>query len=707
MSTTTHSWRFFVAGGVNQVRLETADDLRFLPTLDPKLWTALSCPVAGHAMDARTMALVDADSDGRVRVPEILGAVAHVVATIRDPAAILTNPKTLSLAALRDDTPQGRVVRSAAETLLRARGATEPLALRLEDVADLAEAFAQMPLNGDGVVHAGATDDPGLKCVIGEIIAAVGGVPDRSGAPGVSATEVDAFFEVCAGHSAWLATGSADPATLFPLGDRTDAALAAYQAVAPKVEDFFARCRLASFDVRLLEGLEAGGVPSDPALIGADCAPFAGLPLATVAPGAALALGAGLNPAWRDRMAAFVGAAVVPLQGSVPELTGEAWGRIVGKFAAPLAWRSTQGGAAVASLGGARVAELLASDLRSRLLALIAADEARRPEAEAVVEVERTVRYFLQLGRLLRNFVNFSDFYGRREPAIFQAGTAFFDQRSCELTVRVADEGRHGAMATAAGAFLAYLDCVRPVDGARMTVCVAVTDGDSANLIVGMNGLFYDRAGRDYDARITRIVDHPISLRQAFWAPYTRFVRTVEDLVARRAAAAEAGSSSMVAGAAEATANADHAPAPASKPMDIGTVAAIGVAVGGISAAIGALLQAFFGLGVWMPVGVLALMLLISGPSVLIAALKLRRRSVGPLLDADGWAVNAHARINLPFGRSLTSLAALPPGSSRDLHDPFAPRPPRWPYVVAAVVIVIAAVLTLLIVSGHAGFLVR
>ncbi len=91
-----------------------------------------------------------------------------------------------------------------------------------------------------------------------------------------------------------------------------------------------------------------------------------------------------------------------------------------------------------------------------------------------------------------------------------------------------------------------------------------------------------------------------------------------------------------------------------------------------MSAAMGAILQAFFGLGAWMPLGVVGVILLISGPSMIIAALKLRQRNLGPILDANGWAVNAKAKINIPFGASLTRLAVLPPGSHRDLKDPYA-----------------------------------
>ena len=76
--------------------------------------------------------------------------------------------------------------------------------------------------------------------------------------------------------------------------------------------------------------------------------------------------------------------------------------------------------------------------------------------------------------------------------------------------------------------------------GEKMTIAAAFTDGDSDNLMVGRNGLFYDRKGQDWDATITKIIENPISIRQAFWAPYKKLVRLIEEQVARRAAAAGA-----------------------------------------------------------------------------------------------------------------------------------------------------------------------
>jgi hypothetical protein len=166
-------------------------------------------------------------------------------------------------------------------------------------------------------------------------------------------------------------------------------------------------------------------------------------------------------------------------------------------------------------------------------------------------------------------------------------------------------------------------------------------------------------------------------------------VRKVEEMVAKRAAAAESKSSEKMDTAALTIASADKPPAPAAPAgkLDIGSVAAIGIAFGAVGTFVATLWGQLAGLFKLGPFAILAafaaVILLISGPSMIIAWLKLRKRNLGPILDANGWAVNARVRINTAFGAALTHLPKLPQGSRRDLKDPYAEknRPgPKWSF---------------------------
>jgi hypothetical protein len=252
-------------------------------------------------------------------------------------------------------------------------------------------------------------------------------------------------------------------------------------------------------------------------------------------------------------------------------------------------------------------------------------------------------------------------------------------------------------MASLAGTYLAYCECVRKGTGEKMQMVAAFTNGDSDNLMVGRNGLFYDRKGRDWDATITRILDNPISIRQAFWAPYKKAARMIQEQIAKRAAAADDAAVAQLAQTATkleqaaSTAQPAAPPPPPPKKIDPGLIAALGVGAAGIGGMIGGIVTGFLNLKGLMPLGVLAIILIISGPSMLLAWLKLRKRNLGPILDANGWAVNAKAKINVPFGASLTRVAVLPPGAQRDPVDPFAEKKRPWKFYTFLVVLLLLA----------------
>jgi hypothetical protein len=690
MKEPTHLWRFFTAGGFDQVKLESVADLRRLADLDQKLWVALACPTSGLELDARTLGLIDTDKDGRVRANELIAAVRFACDNLKHPEDLLAGKPELTLAAIDDAAPEGKTLLSAARRILANAGKPDAAALSVDDLADPVKIFAGSAFNGDGVVTALSTSDEQTRADIQAVVDCVGGVPDRSGTIGVDREKVDAFFAKAEAFASWHDRARADAGAVLPLGaEGTAAAWAAVAAVRAKVDDYFARCRLVAFDPRSAAALNRREEEYDAFAareLGADVEEVAGFPLAVAAADRPLPLAGPVNPAHAGALAALREAAVTPLLGARAQLTAAEWAAVVVKLAPYAAWLATKDGAAVEALGEARVRALLASGAKETLGRLIAQDRALEAESASLENIERLVRYHRDLARLCRNFVNFKDFYAAAEPAVFQNGTLYIDQRACRLCLKVEDAGRHAAMAGLAGVYLAYLDCVRKGENEKMGIVAAFTAGDRDNLMVGRNGVFYDRKGRDWDATITKIVDNPISIRQAFWAPYKKFVRMLEEQVAKRAATADKQSDTLLSGVATTTANIDTAKPPETRKVDVGTVAALGVAVGAIGTFITALIgyaTGIFRLGPLAVAGAfVGIMALISLPNVVIAYLKLRKRSVGPILDANGWAVNAKAKLNIPFGATLTSVARLPPGAKRDHRDPYAEAAFPWKRVL-------------------------
>ncbi|MCK9522914.1 MAG: hypothetical protein M0R76_07695 [Proteobacteria bacterium] len=661
--------RFFRAGGSDQFDIQTVDDLRQLPHLDFKLWAALACPISGLNIDKRSLSLCDSDGDGRVRAPELLEAVAWTLDNLRDTSTLMDGSETLSLDAIDTEREASRDIADTAADILTSLDKADATEISVDDASEALRAFYARPFNGDGIITRDATDDEALQQTIDDIVGLGDAPEDRSEQPGIDADTLGAFFEAARDFADWWQTRQ--DAEHPKLKADTQAAFDAYTAVRGRIDDYFIRCRLAAFDPNAAEALHVEK-ESYAALMGTELTDsdeaLRRMPLSKTEAGKPLPLNGGINPTWAAPMRAFADAVATPLLGEKTELIETDWNDIKAAFAPFEAWHTQREAAPIDSLDPTRIADLAKSDEEKKLADLIAKDEAEAPKAERIELVEKLVRFHRDIARLVNNYVALREFYVDAKTAAFQNGRLFMDRRECLLCLPVEDDGRHAAQAHRAGLLLAYCDCTRQSDGAQMSIVAAFTDGDAEGLSVGRNGVFIDIDGKDWDATITRVIENPTSVKQAFWTPYRKLIRFVEDQVAKRASESSAKADErLLSGveSAEAATQADApAPAPApAKKLDIGVVAALGVAVGGITAAFGVLAQAFFGLGFWMPLGILGLLLAISGPSMLIAWLKIRRRHLAPLLDANGWALNAQCLVSTRQGTRLTRSAHLPRGA--------------------------------------------
>ncbi|WP_418128164.1 hypothetical protein ABL849_15545 [Variovorax sp. 375MFSha3.1] len=687
-ASTPHRWLFIRAGGLDQVVFRSGADIAHIAELDQKLWVALACPTRGIDFDARTLDLIDSDGDGRVRPPEVIAACQWACERLRSADALLAGGGTLSLDDLDDNSAAGADLAREGRRTLDLLGKKDSNTLTLADISDRSEWLAAMRFNGDGVVTPDTASDDALRSTIEEAMRTHGSTPDRhEKKPGLDRARAQAFMAEAKAMRDWYAHGDSSDEVLLPLGDRTLAATEALRAVAAKIDDFFARCRVAAYDVQAVAALNPSPQAYD-ALSGhtldVGAQPIAELPLAPVTPSRSLPLrGTSLNPAWADAMAAFARYTVAPLLGERDALEEEQWQSLRSRLAPCEAWIAARPANALAALSRKRIDALLQT--QEALFSLIAEDEAAELHNRLLVDLEKLLRLQRDLLVLLHNFVSFKAFY-RREGAIFQAGTLYLDGRSCELTVQVQDTARHATLAGLAKTCLAYCDCTR--QGQKMSIVAAFTAGDVDFLFVGRNGVFYDRQGRDWDATITKLIENPTSVAQAFFAPYKKFVRMIEEQVAKRAAASEAGSQGALQSLAGRVATADQAagadaaskaPAKPGVPtagsrIDVGTVAAIGVALGSISAVLVGIFGKFIDLGQWIPVALAGIVIAISGPSMLIAWLKLRQRSLGPILDASGWAINGRMKVSVRLGGMLSQTARVPPGAKRIAPDPYRER---------------------------------
>ena len=672
----SYKWEFDNIGGSSRVRIDSGEAIAHLAELDPKMWTVLSCPVSGLEIDEKSLKYMDTDSDGKIRVNDVIAVAQWATGALKNADLLLEGKDSIDMEQFDLENEAGKKLHGSAKQIIENLG-KEGSVITLADTADIAAIFAKTRFNGDGVITEASTDDADEKAAIAAAVASLGGVADRSGVQGVNVEMIENFYKTLADYVAWQ-----EAAVEAPYGDKTDAAIAAYNALDAKVKDFFMRSKLASFspdstaalDVQTsrIEAISAENLTGKTDEIAA-------YPIARVTGKAEIDLSEPVNPAWAAQFET-----IKSIAADKKVLTEADWAEIGAQFAAYTAWKGAKAGAAVEALGLDAIKDFIAKDKKAALLELVAQDSALAEEAANIEMVDKFLHIFRDFYRLLRNFVTLNDFYAKDKSvkAIFQSGRLIIDQRECRFCMKVADMAKHNATAAASGMFLIYCDCTSKANPVKLNIVAAMTVGEIGDLVVGKNAVYYDNAGVEYDAVITKVIDNPISVGQAFWSPYRRMAKTIENLINKNAAdkdakmIADANAKINAAPAALPAAPADGSkpaatPAP---PFDIakfaGIFAAIGMAVGMIGTALVQLAKGIFALKWWQLIlAFVGIMLLISGPAMIMAWMKLRRRNIAPLLNANGWAVNASSKISIPFGETLTDIAKFP---KMNLKDPYA-----------------------------------
>ena len=689
-----YKWEFINLGGSSRVKIRNGEDIAHLGELDYKMWTVLSCPVKGLEINEKSLAYMDTDGDGKIHVDDVVKTAQWITSLLKNNDLLLEGTDTIDLSAINTEIEAGQKLYNSAKQIVNNLGKANET-ISLADTADCAAIFAQTKYNGDGVITEASAENDEQKAAIAAAVATVGGVADRSGATGVDAAAIENFYKALADYVAWT-----EAEVAAPFGDKTDATIAAYNALDAKVKDFFMRSKLAAFTPDSAASLDVQ--TASIAAISADnltgkLDQIAGYPLARVVGKAEINLDEPMNPAWA---AQFELVKAVAVADGLKVITEADWAAIGAKFAAYSAWKSAKAGAAVESLGLDAIKAFIKQDKKAELLEIVAKDAALKEESDNIEMVNKFLHILRDFYRLLRNFVTLQDFYekDKNTNAIFQVGRLIIDQRECRFCMNVADMGQHTAMAAKSGMFLVYCDCVTKTKPGKLQICAAVTVGEIGDLVVGKNAIFYDNNGLDWDAVVTKIVDNPISVAQAFWSPYRRMATAIENLITKSAADKDAkmmknATDKINAAPTTIPANAEAGKAAAAAPFDIakfaGIFAALGMAFGMIGTALAGLVDSLSGLGWKLILVFVGILLVISGPAMILAWLKLRRRNIAPLLNANGWAVNATAKIGIPFGETLTDIAVFP---KLKLKDPYSKDMPAWKkFVITLVCLAVVA----------------
>lgn len=675
-----YAWKFQRIGGLDQIVLESSQDIAHLPELDRKLWVALSCPATGLEFNQATLSLLDKDNDKRIRIQDVMDAVTWVGQRLIHLNTIKDQNSCLSLSDINTETVEGQKILQTAKSILTNIDKKNAKTISEPDLELSNKLTANSIFNGDGVLPPLPQFGEEEVQFIKDAVNVIGGVQDLSGANGINSEIAKAFI---VSLTQWLEWRHSLGAVSTPFKENTSEVWQLVDNLKDKIDDYFMRTQLADYAPQAETALNISEkfiVPEENGLLNNHT--LAALPLSRIEPDKPLNLKSGLNPVWRDKVARF-GTLVKRFLRHAEKLSFDEWLHIQNlispyteatkskpiPISVPITMKPTL---TIDTLGEKRVDTILKSGIGNKVIALAEKDSTTPAVASDMADVRRLVLYHHYLYRLLLNFASFHDFFDLDRTATFQDGQLYIDGRCCTLCIPVENIATHIVLANYSELFLLYCQCTRknptgdPAQDKKLIVA-AMTAGDSDFLLNGRNGVYVDNYGNDWDATVVNMIVKPISIPQAIWSPYKRFGRFITAQLNKWTSLKDAA----VSGTTQTAAATSVVPAKFDLSRSMGIFAAIGLAIGAIGTAVATILHSLLQLAPWQfPLVFIALFLLISGPSVIMAWLKLRQRTLGPLLEASGWAINGKVKINFAVGKELTTKATLPKNAHLELFDP-------------------------------------
>jgi len=665
-------------GKTFQLRIETAEDLSAVLELDESLWVATSAPADVFRCDPGFIALLDSDATGRIHTGEVKQAIRWFLDVLTDRSKLSERTNHVPLAAINQASPEGAEVHRSAVYVLKALGRDAESAISLKRVRQFLSKLKEQPLNGDGVLVPAAAKDAETAQLILDVIATVGGETDASGALGVTGDRLKLFREQVEACLSWRALGSsvADShgLTVRPFGAQTDAMHAVFAQHAAAVDHFFDLCRAVRFDPRMAARMHCSEADLDALDLSQPGDVTACLRLASLAtPNREDCLPLipdALNPLYAAWVGQLKTTVLDPILGETDEvLHADQWLRVKRAIQPFADYLAAQKGAMVAALSDAQLRQYHESNVYDEVQKLITADRAVADMLKGIHEVERLVLYHQHLLRLANNFVSFSELYLPPIRAMFEEGSVLLDGRWFDLALRVNDVAKHSAIAQSSNIFTLYLEVSQMAPGGTFMIAVPATAGAKGNLGVGKRGVFFDWQGREYDAVVVRIIDNPISLREALVAPFVRLwsfvLGKIEAMSGTLEKQLQTSADALIATPAT---GAPPTAAPAVVPAGggfangpAGMLVGLSLSAAAIGSAFAFITKTFAGLSSGQLVaGVFGAALVVAVPVSLIAILKLRRQDLSALLEGCGWAINARMRFDNAQRCSFTRRKPYP-----------------------------------------------
>lgn len=673
-------FRFRIVGGGLQLRLSDAEDLANVLKLDEALWAMTAVDLNSLRFDKRFLEFVDCDHDGQIRSDEVKKAVKFALDYFSDLSGVVEGKAELSPDVINTAAPGAAEAADCARLILKNLNRAKGEGVTVKDVQDARSITSFTQRNGDGVISCENGLSPELAGLISAIIASGRKSPDRSGSDGVSLEDTEAFQAALTRKTALFDQALQDTSIMI-YGDKTAAAYALFQECSPLIESFFLNAdagiflaadparpvkRDASADLMMTENVRsvlesaAVAIPGDDGVLDFD---------------------APLNPLYADKLLLLADSCALNKFLENRKLKKSAYLRAKAAFAPFAQWQKEMEKAD--GLENFTEAELrkLANAPFDKLKELIDSDLSFAPVISAGETLLKMAYFQEYLMEFLNNFVSLTDLFNSKRVSRLQMGKLVMDGRHFTLTVRVKNPAEHKRIIKSSNICVIYVEVLRTSGDAKVNkelLAAAVTSGTMRSLFIGKHGVFFDTDGMIYDAVIRDIVEQPVSIGEAFKAPFFQFAdflsKQTEKIFNTRNAEMQKSLTTELNKAAPPAAGTKPAAQPASQNNISMLLMGGGIGVAALGSSIAFIAKSLQNVSISTILAVLGgILVIFGGPSVINALIKIFRRNLSRFLESCGCAVNRPMRMSRKMGSIFTFTPPRPRGeiTLTDLVDEF------------------------------------
>lgn len=695
--------RFRRVGGSYQLNISSEADLRSLLELDEAQWALTSIDINAYRTDRRFLEFIDDDDNEMIRTDEVRRAIAWILERLRKFDRLEAGSDRLELDAIADGAAN---LRAAAQLILDNLGTPDCPEISIDQITNEREIIGCALRNGDGVLPPESIEDPELAALARNAMTVAAPVRDLSGLDGIDRDGLEKYRTLSAECLAWLRETEEAPEKYLPFGGETAACADAVARLREEIDRYF----LASETLRFcgvrpqLCREEATANPFSPESIGSF---LENAPAAIPDAACRLDFKAPLNPRLSDALRDF--AALKPVAAKLVEgtLTLDGWNELKAQVAPYLDWNARKPAAAFDAIPRETLEAEQNGDRFERLFQLMEEDLAVANQLQCCNDLLKLALFQRYLIQFLNNYANLRELFNPAGPSMLQWGKLVMDGRHFTLTMPVKNQAEHKNIATQSDICVAYVEVStgQPDKLRKQLLAVAITSGNMRNLFIGKRGVFFGADGDIWDAKVVDFIQQPVSISEALRQPFYRFGeflgKQADKLLSARSNEAQKALEQSLAAAPLPGVVPNTAPKPAAAPLS-GSMLLMsgGIGIAAIGSSVAFIVKSLQNISIWNILAVLlGIILIFGGPVVIISLVKLYRRSMARLLEANGCAVNRPMRLSRPMGAIFTFRPKLPRSFliKSDIIDLF--HPPKRHTLRNWILILIAAALL-----GGAGY---